>query len=81
MAVFAQVPVGSYSTPDADGVTPTNTRSGVAPCVAGEFCVSGIRQPCPGGTYSSSQGQVACNTCPQGEAVCILLLLCSLLLL
>ena len=39
------------------------------------------RQPCPGGTYSSSQGQVACNTCPQGEAVCILLLLCSLLLL
>ena len=58
------VPAGWYSTPD--GAAPTATRVGIRICAAGEYCVAGVRELCPGGNFSGSSGQVSCAVCPPG---------------
>ena len=56
---------GWYSTPDGLFDEPS-FRSGTQQCAAGEFCVGGVRAPCPGGKYSGDSGQTSCVQCLAG---------------
>ncbi len=60
------VPVGFYSLPE--DLSQPATRSSVAQCQPGQFCVAGGRAPCPGGTYNDTAGRDReCSTpCPAG---------------
>jgi hypothetical protein len=62
------VAVGWYSTPD--GAAPPATRTGSTACAPGEYCVSGVRLQCPGGSYSELFGQQTCAECPAGACIC-----------
>jgi hypothetical protein len=62
------VPLGWFSTPDDVDSDPAY-RTGASTCVAGEYCVGGVRRDCPGGTYSGSAGQTTCDQCLAGRCM------------
>ncbi len=43
------------------------TRSGQKPCQPGSFCLGGVKELCPAGTYSSNYESTSCTPCPIGS--------------
>ena len=56
-------PLTRYPIPE---VAPSSLRTAVSQCTPGEYCVVGVRYPCPGGRYSAASGSVSCAVCPAG---------------
>ena len=65
------VPLGSYSLPEQPSLA--LVRSASMPCQPGEYCVSGLRYLCPGGTHSSqaSRSEACVDLCFPGIVSCL----------
>lgn len=48
------------------GGTDGDTRTSVAQCSLGTYCVDGVARNCPAGRYAAKQGQSSCDTCSAG---------------
>ena len=56
------VQAGYFSTPTTAA---QNKRTGFSQCEAGTFCVAGVRESCPGGSYAPEAGMSSCTTCSE----------------